>query len=462
MKIEQKNSLRTSSMNLAHKTTDTARKVDIPYVPPKILVVDDELLMCASLKALLGGEGYEVHTSNSGKEAIEHLAKNSFDLVLLDIVMPDVSGYQDMRYINIQDLESLVIVMTGQASLESAIEALRSGAYDYLRKPFEHEEFLKTVKNALDQKRLKSEQKQAEEALRETVRRLEVAYEQSIIYAQELNEEIAERKRAQDGLRKAHDRLERGIEERIAKLAKANDQLKLEIKERKKEVAQKNAELESFVHVVSHDLRAPLITVGGFINALRDDFGNMLPEEGQRYFGYIGSAVRKMELLIYRLLDFSRIGRLTENEKEFSFADLVEEALQLLQHQIKARGIEVNVREDLPVIYGERKRLGRVVDELLTNAAKYVGKHNPSPRIDVGVEEQEGQETFLVRDNGIGIDRGQAKRIFEICYYLHRKPGIGIGLAMCKKIVERHGGRIWLESEPGKGSTFYFTLPRKR
>ncbi|NVM20426.1 MAG: ATP-binding protein, partial [Desulfobacterales bacterium] len=125
-------------------------------------------------------------------------------------------------------------------------------------------------------------------------------------------------------------------------------------------------------------------------------------------------------------------------------------------------GIEVNVREDLPVIYGERKRLGRVVDELLTNAVKYIGRDNPSPRIDVGAEEQEGQKTFLVRDNGIGIDRGQAKRIFEISYHLHRKSGIGMGLAMCKKVVERHGGRIWVESEPGKGSTFYFTLPGKR
>ena len=414
---------------------------------PNILIIDDEPLMCDSLKALLSTQGYEIHTANSGKEALEYLAKNSFDLVLLDIVIADMDGHRLMHYINSQDLETVFIVMTGHPSVESAIDALRSGAYDYLRKPFDHEELLKTVENVLDQKRLKSD-----------------------------------RKRAHEGLRKAHDWLERRIEERTAKLTKANEQLKLEIEERKRaeealresekwlepllaEVAKKNAELDSFVHTVSHDLRASLITIAGFTDALRDDFGSMLSEQGQKYFRYIGDAVRKMERFINHLLDFSRVARQTEKETEFPFAELVGEALKLLQPQIKAQGIEVNVQEDLPVIYGERKRLGQVVDSLLANAVKYIGKDNPSPRIDVGAKEQDGQYIFFVRDNGIGIDRDQVKDIFDIFHHLRARrdyPGIGARLAICKKIMERHGGRIWVESEAGKGSRFYFKLPRKR
>jgi DNA-binding NtrC family response regulator len=166
-------------MNLALKTADTA----IPYDPRKILIVDDEPRMCDSLKALLSSEGYEIHTYNSGKEAIKHLGKNRVDLVLLDIVMPEIDGHRVMDYINSQDTETLVIFITGYASVESAIEALRGRAYDYLRKPFEYEELLKAVKNALDQKRLKSKRNREDHALQESTRRLQVAYDQSIIYS---------------------------------------------------------------------------------------------------------------------------------------------------------------------------------------------------------------------------------------------------------------------------------------
>ena len=146
---------------------------------PKILIIDDEPRMCDSLRALLSGQGYEIHTASGGKGAIGYLAGNSFDLVLLDIVLPDMDGCQVMHYIDSQDLETIVIVMTGHASVKSAIDALRSGAYDYLRKPFEHEQLLKTVGNALEQKRLKSERKHAEEALRESEEKYRMVLEAS-------------------------------------------------------------------------------------------------------------------------------------------------------------------------------------------------------------------------------------------------------------------------------------------
>jgi two-component system cell cycle sensor histidine kinase/response regulator CckA len=172
---------------------------------PKILIVDDEPRMCISLKMLLSHYGYEIHTSNGGKEAVEYLSKNNFDLVLLDMVMPDMGGRQVMDYIKGQSPETLIIVITGHASVESAVAALRHGVYDYLRKPFEHEELLKTVENAIEQKRLNGERKRAEAALRESARRLQVAYEQSIIYAQQLNEEMTERKRTAEALARAKE-----------------------------------------------------------------------------------------------------------------------------------------------------------------------------------------------------------------------------------------------------------------
>ncbi|MCK4389878.1 MAG: PAS domain S-box protein [Desulfobacterales bacterium] len=232
------------------------------------------------------------------------------------------------------------------------------------------------------------------------------------------------------------------------------------------DLAAKNEELDSFVYRVSHDLKSPIVTIDGFVGALKEDFGDVLAEDGQKYLGYISDAARKMELLIKDLLDLSRIDRLTRKKREFPFATLVKDTLKALQPQIKARHIVVNIQEDLPVIYAERRRLERAVDNLLTNAIKYIGKENPSPRIDVGVEQQNGQKVFFVRDNGIGIEKRDFDKIFRVFQRLPSAKkqigeGTGVGLTIVKRIIEHHGGKIWLISEPGKGSTFYFTLKGK-
>ncbi len=229
-------------------------------------------------------------------------------------------------------------------------------------------------------------------------------------------------------------------------------------------VASKNNELESFVYNVSHELKTPIISVAGFVGALREDFGNDLPEKCKEYFSHITHAVREMESFINHLLEISRIGSLIENEEAIPFGGIVERAIAALKPQIKEGGIVVTVQKDLPVICADKIRLGQVIGHLLANAVKYIGRDNPSPQIHVGTEEKFGHRSFFVRDNGIGIGLDLAENIFGIFHRLHRRKkysDTGIGLAVCKKIVESHGGRIWLESEPGKGSAFYFTIPEK-
>jgi len=270
--------------------------------------------------------------------------------------------------------------------------------------------------------------------------------------------------------------------ERMQMYRQARDQALQEISERKRtekalmenekkleaalaELADKNTELETFVYTVSHDLKTPIVTIEGFIGALREDFGNLIDENADRYLEYMSDASRKMELLINDLLYLSRIGRLPERRIEFSFDDLMKKVQKTLQPQIDERGITLNVEKGLPLVYGEMERLGQVVENLLSNAVKYMGKENPSPRIDVGVTEQGGQKVFFVRDNGIGIERHYYPKIFEVFQRLPAgkkiADGTGVGLTIVKRIIEHHGGKIWLESELGKGTTFFFTLKDK-
>lgn len=227
------------------------------------------------------------------------------------------------------------------------------------------------------------------------------------------------------------------------------------------ELSDKNAELESFVYTVSHDLKTPIVTIEGFIGALREDYGNLLGPEGEKYLGRMTGATQKMEALINDLLDLSRIGRVTEEKAEVSFTDLAKEAAKSFYAQVKEQNISIEISEGMPFLYGERKRLGQVVDNLMANAVKYIGVDNPSPRIEVGAERQGGETIFFIKDNGIGIDKMYFDKIFSIFQRLpsaKKIDGTGMGLTIVKRIVELHGGRVWVESEVGKGSTFYFTI----
>jgi signal transduction histidine kinase len=244
------------------------------------------------------------------------------------------------------------------------------------------------------------------------------------------------------------------------------DQKKLE-QEREallKELSDKNAELESFVYTVSHDLKTPVVTIEGFIGALKEDFGELLGPGGEKYLRRISEATHKMEGLINDLLDLSRIGHLSEQKTEISFTGLAKETARALDGPIKERSITVVIPENMPSLYAEKKRLGQVVDNLVGNAVKYIGGDNPSPRIEFGAEKRGDETIFFVRDNGIGIDKMYFDKIFKIFQRLpsaRKIDGTGMGLTIVKRIVELHGGRVWVESEVGKGNTFYFTIGNK-
>jgi signal transduction histidine kinase len=231
------------------------------------------------------------------------------------------------------------------------------------------------------------------------------------------------------------------------------------------ELTVKNAELESFVYTVSHDLKTPLVTIEGFIGALREDFSEIISSDSKQYLNYISDAAYKMELLINELLNYSRIGRLEEKKTEFSMNLAVQEAMMTLQPQIETAGIVVDIQSDLPLVYANFKQIEQVIYNILSNAVKYIGQNNTTPHIDIGCKEQNGEKIFWIRDNGIGIYHKYFDKIFMIFERLPAAKvaaeGTGIGLAIVKRIIDNHGGRIWLTSILNKGSTFYFTLKEK-
>lgn len=226
----------------------------------------------------------------------------------------------------------------------------------------------------------------------------------------------------------------------------------------------KNAELEQFAYTISHDLKSPIITIRGFLGFLENDAisGNItrLHSDIQR----IGEAADKMYNLLNDLLDLSRVGRVTNEPEPIPFGAVVESARQNIHGQLTNRGIELIVNHPLPIICGDRQRLLEVVQNLIDNAAKFMGDQT-DPKIEIGQygSKNEGLVTLYVRDNGMGIDPQYHNRIFGLFNRLNpHVDGTGIGLALVKRIIEFHGGRVWVQSEADQGATFYFTLPASK
>jgi len=228
-----------------------------------------------------------------------------------------------------------------------------------------------------------------------------------------------------------------------------------------KELEMQNEELERFSYTVSHDLRAPLVTIRGFLGYLRQDAQSGDMTRFDKDMNRIANAVDKMQTLLNELLELSRIGRIVNPPEDVPFGEIVRETADLLSGPLEAGNIRLNIMDEFPVVHVDRLRIGEVVQNLLSNAIKFMGDQ-PNPIVEIGHKgsDTDGKPIFFVRDNGIGIDPIFHDRIFGLFNRLD--PGIegtGIGLTLVKRIIDNHGGRIWINSEPGKGATFLFTLP---
>jgi PAS domain S-box-containing protein len=222
-----------------------------------------------------------------------------------------------------------------------------------------------------------------------------------------------------------------------------------------------NRDLEQFAYVASHDLQEPLRMVGSFAGLLARRYKGKLDSEADEFIAYIVDGAERMKMLIEDLLAYSRVSTKGKPLERVSLQAITDRVLTDLRGAIESSGSMVTVGA-LPEVIADRVQLGQVMLNLIGNAIKFKGER--PPEVNVGAEASGVEWVVSVADNGIGIDPRHAARIFQIFERLHATaeyPGTGIGLAICKKIVERHGGRIWVESSPGRGSTFFFTLPRR-
>jgi PAS domain S-box-containing protein len=221
-----------------------------------------------------------------------------------------------------------------------------------------------------------------------------------------------------------------------------------------------NAELEQFAYVASHDLQEPLRMVSNYMNLIERRYKDKLDKDAEEFIGFAVDGAKRMQTLINDLLSFSRVGSRGKPFEPTPLETILSEALSNLQITIEDTKAEIT-HDPLPTIMGDKVQMVQLFQNLISNAIKFKNNEN-NPRVHISAKQKEKEWIISVKDNGIGIDPQYAERIFIIFQRLHNRedyPGTGIGLAVCRKIVERHGGKIWVESEKGKGATFYFTIP---
>ena len=385
----------------------------------QILVVDDERGMRETLAANLEDQGYRVIRCPTGTEGLTRIAEDPPDVVIADLRLPDVGGLDLLENLKEVKPEAAFILITGHASLETAVEALNEGAFAYITKPFNMEEVYSIVRNALRQQRLLLENQRLVETLQTS--------------NADLSSEIAERQRTEEKLNRTAS-----------------------------ELARSNADLEQFAYVASHDLQEPLRMVTSYCQLLQRRYKGKLDADADEFIHYAVDGASRMQALISDLLAYSRVGTGGEGLIDLDYQSIVDKAANNLKFALEEANVTIT-HDVLPRLTAEPVQLLQLTQNLLGNAIKYRG--DKLPRAHVGAQRRDGEWLISISDNGIGIDPQNIDRVFLIFQRLHTQseyPGTGVGLAICKKIVERHGGRIWAESEPGNGSTFFFTLPDDR
>ncbi|MDT9269590.1 MAG: response regulator [Limnospira sp. PMC 1234.20] len=364
-----------------------------------ILIVDDTPDNLRVLSATLGDRDYDVQCAINGKLALMAVANQPPDLVLLDIKMPEMDGYQVCEALKSQQktADIPVIFLSALDDVIDKVKAFAVGGVDYITKPFQVEEVWARVEHQL------------------TIRRLQKQLQNQNFRLQQLNEDL---KRS-------------------------------------------NQELEQFAYIVSHDLQQPLQTITGFAELMLTLKSQInLEEEAEEYVLPILDEGMRLQQLIKNLLHYSRVGTKQAAFEAIDCNIILEETLSNLSLAIQESGAIIT-SEKLPMVFGDRLQLGQLFQNLIANAVKY---HRPGipPKITVSVMPKNQNWQFGIHDNGIGIPADKTQRIFQIFQRLHTQqeyPGNGIGLAICRKIIDRHRGDIWVESDLGLATSFYFTLP---
>ena len=417
--------------------------VDSTIKSARILIVDDNQANVDVLTGLLEVQGYENVMALTDPRLVEGVMK-SFepDLILLDLLMPYLSGYQVMDLVKSMipaDSYLPVLILTADITPEAKQLALSQGAKDFLSKPYDLIEVSLRIKNLLETKYLHQQLQKQNQVLEEKVKERTLELENS---NSELIASIKKTEHSEKELYKLNQELEQRIAERTLQLETANK------------------ELEAFSYSVSHDLRAPLRHISGFIQILKDLNAGKQTDEELRFMKLISDGALAMENLIEALLTFSRINH-SELRKSTIYSDvLVKQVIDNLYQEGGNRKITFNVGQILDC-EGDEQLIKQVWVNLISNAIKYTGR-NADAIIEIGSYQYDNELTFYIKDNGVGFDMKNADKLFGVFRRLHSNrdfEGIGIGLANVNSIVTRHGGRCTAMGEVGKGATFQFTMP---
>jgi two-component system NtrC family sensor kinase len=389
--------------------------------PRKILAVDDSPTYLQALAATLRADGYEVILASSGEEALELLAIQSVDCVLLDLIMPGLGGKETCSRVKGAPLlrDTPLIMLTALEDRSAMIEGLGAGADDYISKASDFDVLKARVRAQIRRKQSEDEHRR----IREDLLRSE--------------------------LQASEARGARLVAETKASLVE--------------ELARKNKELEAFSYSVSHDLRAPLRSIDGFSQALLEDYASALDDQGRQHLQRVRNAAQRMGGLIDDLLELSRVGRETIRRERARLSEIAQAVADELRRKEPDRDVSVEIRPTL-VAEADPRLLRVVFDNLLGNAWKFTSKTERG-HIEVGSEERDGQSVYFVRDNGAGFDMAHADKLFSPFQRLHSTaafPGTGIGLATVQRVIDRHGGTVWAHSVVGAGATIFFTLPSAR
>ncbi len=376
-----------------------------------ILIVDDKEANIFALETLLEKPGRSFLKATSGTEGLKIALNEEVDLIILDVQMPDLDGFEVAQTLKshkrTRDIP-IIFASAEKKERQSVMKGFEEGAVDYLPKPLDPEVTRAKVSVLL---RIQQQKKELMEK------------NQSLLAAQET-------------IRTLNAHLQQNIEK----------------------VEAANKELEAFSYSISHDLRAPLRSIIGYSKELEADHADVLNEDGKFVLSVIQKNAVRMNTLIDDLLEFSRMGRTALNTGDVNMNELVQAVVKELSSKTSTANIQIG---DLPPSVGDASLLRQVWTNLISNAIKYSAKRE-RPEIQIGSRQESRENVYFVKDNGAGFDIKYADKLFGVFQRLHRMEdfeGTGVGLALVKRIVTRHGGRVWAEAEVNKGATFYFALP---